>query len=155
MDNFLINLASGLVGAVLVFLVQKAYQYLTEIRAPYTGIWYDSIYDEQGNVIKKDMLNIRQRGDILTGKITRISPIEQQHRKWLFSGRLRGNHFFAVFWSISHDVQSYGSWYLTQIDDDHFTGYYLSLHRITKNEKILEVLKPIKATIERQRAYKK
>jgi hypothetical protein len=153
MNNFFISLASGLVGAVLVFLVQKAYQYLMEIRAPYTGTWYDSLYDEHGNVVKRDVLKIRQRGDTLTGNISRISPTEQQHRKWLFSGRLRSNNFFAIFWSTSHDVQSYGSWYLTQVDDDHFTGYYLSLHRTTRNDKIMDELKPIKATIERHRAH--
>jgi len=153
MDDFLINLLAGLVGAALVFVVQKIYRVVTERSSPYTGTWYDAIYDEQGNVIKNDILEIRQRGDTLYGKIYRTTPPEQRHRKWNFNGRLRGSQFFAIFWSSTADIPSYGCWYLSQTEDDKFVGYYLSLQKTIGEDpnKFVEILKPTKLSLERKR----
>jgi hypothetical protein len=152
MKEFYINVISGLVGAGLVYLIQLLWRYWTERRAAYTGTWYGSIFDDKGQVVKADTFDLRQRGETISGSFVRARPTNQNHRKWYFEGKLRGREFFAIYWSATKDIQSYGCWYLTQADDDTFTGYYLSLQR-TLNEarQFEELLKPIKLTLERRR----
>lgn len=153
MYDFYINLISGLVGALLVYLFQRFYGVITEKNSPYTGTWYDSIYDDAGHIVKQDIFDVKQRGDTLTGTIARSSPPEHRHRKWLFIGKMRGERFFAIFWSTTQDIQSYGCWYMTQVDDDHFAGYYLSLQKTINDEngKMLEELRPTRIALERKR----
>jgi len=149
--DFGINLFSGLVGAILVFIAQFVYRRIRESGAPYTGTWHGSILDNEGKVTKQDIMEIKQTGLELSGTIRRIFPEDQRHRKWRFEGRLRGTSFFAVFWSLRSDVQSYGCWYLRQIHDDSFDGYYLSLQRtISENgDAIVEQVRPVHVKLKR------
>lgn len=154
MEAFLNNLIAGLVGAFLVFIVQWIFRVMVENRAPFSGTWYEQIYDDEGNVVKKDTHYIRQRGDTLTGKIQRTYPPEQTHRRYLFNGRIRGRNYFAIFWSTSPDILSYGCWYMRQIDDDSFDGYYLSLKIAEKGKtitKFTELVKPVRLSLRRDR----
>lgn len=152
MEEFYINLASGLVGAVLIFVIQRLYQRITEQRAPFTGTWYGAIYDDESQIVKRDVFRMKQRGDTVTGVISRTSPPDQTHRKWHFSGKIRGRQFFATFWSVTRDIPSYGCWYLTQISDDRFVGHYLSLQQTLRNDgTLIEVMKSIRCSLERER----
>lgn len=152
MRDFYINLLSGLLGALIVFVIQWAYRKAVEERAPYTGSWRGEIYDDEGEVVKIDSFQMRQRGSSIEGKISRESPASQTHREWRFTGKLRGRQFFAIFWATTLDIQSYGCWYLTQVGDDSFSGYYLSLHqRQQENGALLGVVEPIECSLRRNR----
>ena len=154
MTDFYINLAAGLVGALILAIVQWLYKYIRERKSPYTGAWRGSIYDDEGQLVKRDIVRMRQYGDNIKGRISRTYPAELRHRKWSLNGKLRGRQMLGVFWSATQDIPSHGCWYLTQIDDDHFTGYYLSLHRrLSEEGGLVEIMEPVKVTLEREREH--
>jgi len=124
-SEFLISVISSIVGAAFVFLAQFLYRFINERYAPFTGLWENHIYNEKGEIIKRDLIKVKQRGEILHGVISRFEPEDQIHRQWKMIGRIRGQDFFAIFWSIDPGVYSYGSWYVRQRGDYHFEGYYL------------------------------
>lgn len=70
---------------------------------------------------------MHQNGSIVKGEIKRLEPSNQCHREWYFIGRLIGHNFFAIFWPTDQMVLSYGCWYVHQIDDSTFQGFYLKL----------------------------
>ena len=112
-------------GGVIVLAGQYLVRALSEYRGGYTGIWEDAIFDDAGSIIKRDRVYLRQRGEQVRGWIERLFPAEETHRRWRLYGRIRGQDFFATFWSVDVTVRSYGSFDVHQITDDSFAGYYL------------------------------
>lgn len=119
--------STSVAGAVLMLVSQIIFWKVREFRAGYTGEWETNIFDDQGRIAKRDHLDVRQRAELVYGTINRIFPDAQKHRRWRFYGRLRGNDFFAIFWSKDVSVISYGCWYVHQVSDHKFSGYYLRL----------------------------
>ena len=88
--------------------------------------WKDEIYDENGNVVKKDIFTIKhnKRTNQITGHVKRVFPNEQTHRKWKCSGVITDNHFILSFWS-NDLIMSDGCVYTVLVDDYTYEGYYL------------------------------
>ncbi|WP_417910951.1 hypothetical protein [Candidatus Electronema sp. PJ] len=153
LEDLLLKVVAGVIGAGVMYLLQRVYGFLVENKAPYTGTWYSKISDGYGSIIKQDTWIIRQREDTLTGLIKRTFPVDQKHRQWKFSGKMRGHDFIGVFWAASNDIRSYGSYVLRQTGDDKFEGYYLSMQRTVSDDNgtITEVLHPVQISLHRIR----
>lgn len=119
----------------------------TEKRGAYTGKWRGEIANTSGVPEKIDLHDFKNRGDLVEGEITRQSPTNQKHRNWKLYGRIRGRDFFAVFWSSDPAVPSYGCWFLHQVTDFEFKGYYLRLEEQPTGTNVL----PIPLTLTRIR----
>jgi len=131
---------------------QTLRQWLQEQRGPYTGTWYATAYSEKGQSIKHDTFCLKQRGDRITGTISRTFPEEQNYRRWHLSATVIGNELYGSFWPTRRDITSYGSWCLKQDTDDRFVGYYLSWkHESHDDLTRTEALKTTKCTLERYR----
>src|ERR1700726_4778120 len=125
--DVIIGTSTSVAGAVLMLITQSIFWKLRESSGGYTGPWRQNIFDEQGNIVKRDQIDLRQRGELLYGTIKRVFPDEQAHRRWKCYGRIRGSDFFAIFWSMNVSVRSYGCWYVRQVSDNKFSGYYFRL----------------------------
>ena len=90
-----------------------------------TGTWEDRIYDPEGEVVKSDIITLRQVGEEIAGSIRREYPVEQAHRRWEISGKVLGKDFIAIFWSENPEITSHGCWHLRRRSESLFTGYYL------------------------------
>ena len=95
-------------------------------QSKYSGKWRDEIYDEKGNIIKRDIFYLKhhKRNNRINGKISRIAPVEQIHRKWKCTGVLNGEHLILTFWSESA-IKSDGCIYAVLKDDYIYEGLYL------------------------------
>ena len=111
---------------------------------PMTGLWEDRIYDEKGNVVKSDIVELEQSGTEVTGTITRKVPDEQDHRRWSLSGRILDGVFLAIFWSDDPGTASYGCWYLEPTNDSLLTGHYIKMEGSSEM-----LLKPIRIDLQR------
>jgi hypothetical protein len=94
---------------------------------PMTGTWEDRIYDETGDVVKSDIVELEQSGTEVTGTIRRKVPGDQDSRRWSLSGRILDGVFLAIFWSDNPGAASYGCWYLEPTNDSLLTGYYIKM----------------------------
>jgi hypothetical protein len=90
-----------------------------------TGTWEDSIYDPDGEVVKSDVITLRQVGQEIAGNIRREYPAGQSHRKWEISGKVIGKDFIAIFWSDNSEITSHGCWNLRRENESLFSGYYM------------------------------
>jgi hypothetical protein len=147
-SDFIINLLAGIAGAILIFIGQFLYKFIRERNAPFTGKWEGIIYDKLGNIEKRNIFEFRQFGDDISGLSTRVFPKEQSHRRWHVSGKTLGREFFGIFWPYKENITSHGSFYLTQVNDLVFTGYYYSLHiLIDKRNNPVESFEPAKCSL--------
>ena len=92
-----------------------------------TGTWTDRIYDPEGEVIKSDVITLRQVGEEIAGNIRREYPVDQSYRKWEIAGKLVGEDFIAIFWSDNPEITSHGCWHLKRENDSLYIGYYLKM----------------------------
>ena len=90
-----------------------------------TGKWENRIYDPEGEIIKSDIVILRQVGEEIAGSIRREFPAHQAHRKWEIAGKLIGKDFIAIFWSDNPEITSHGCWHLRKESDTLFSGYYM------------------------------
>ena len=90
-----------------------------------TGTWEDRIYNPDGEVVKSDVITLRQVGQEIAGNIRREYPAEQSHRRWEISGKVIGKDFIAVFWSDNPEITSHGCWSLRRETDSLYSGYYM------------------------------
>jgi len=133
MDPISIGIISSIIGGIVVICVQKLVKSIKEKSNPYTGKWENHIYDNNGTVIKRDVIDVRQNGIEMNGTIKREFPPDQIHRRWEMTGRIVGKDFFAIFWSTDPTINSYGSWYVHYKNDFLFEGYYLKLNEKAKH----------------------
>lgn len=133
MDQFIVAMISGLAVSFIGWSVKTLYQYFKYYKgSKYSGTWKDEIYDEKGQVVKRDIFTIKhnKRTNHVTGHVKRIYPNEQTHRGWKCSGVIANNHFILSFWSDDL-IMSDGCVYTVLVDDYTYEGYYL---RGTKDE---------------------
>jgi hypothetical protein len=90
-----------------------------------TGTWESRIYDPEGEVIKSDVITLRQVGQEMARNIRRESPAEQAHRIWELAGKVIGKDFIAIFWSDDPEITSHGCWHVRRENDSLFSGYYM------------------------------
>jgi hypothetical protein len=120
-----IGIASSVAGGLVVLFIQWASGRIQERGAPFTGTWYATIYDDAGVPIKRDIVDVRQRGERLEGTIRRKVPIDQHEKKWQFRARCRSNVIFGMFWSLDTGIVSFGTFTLRYADDGEYHGFYM------------------------------
>ncbi len=90
-----------------------------------TGTWEDRIYNPEGEVIKSDVITLRQVGQEIAGNIHRENPIDQSHRRWEIAGKVIDKDFIAIFWSDNPETTSNGCWHVRRENDSLYSGYYM------------------------------
>jgi len=100
---------------------------------PISGVWEQIVYGDKApkppvTVIKRDIVQCTQTGEIVEAKISRIFPEDQKGRKWHFAGRFRNDILFGHFWSDNKDHFSFGTIYLRKGKDD-MKGNYVRASR--------------------------
>ena len=131
-NEFVIGVLAGIASSILLWIIQYIIKSLIENNKPFSGIWENHIYDDSGNVIKRDELIVKQNDETLSGDIKRLEPQDQAHRKWKMFGKVRGANLFAIFWSTNTSITSYGCWFVHQKSDFLYEGYYLKLDEATR-----------------------
>lgn len=127
MNEFGIGIVTGLVSSILIILSKMIYtNIICYTQSKYSGKWKDEIYDNNGNIIKRDMyvLKHHKQNNTITGTICRLAPVEQIHRKWKCSGVLSGEHLILSFWS-EDVIKSDGCIYAVLKEDFTYEGLYL------------------------------
>lgn len=156
MTNLVDDLVSALIGSTAGLILRTLQEWHQELRGPYTGTWYGTAYSEQGEPIKHDTFCLKQRGDKITGTISRTFPQEENYRKWQLSAMVIGNELYGSFWPTEKSIVSYGSWCLKQDTDDRFIGYYLSWKHETHTDLTrTETLKTTRCTLDRYRTSRR
>ncbi|MFH7245535.1 MAG: hypothetical protein ACHWZW_22090 [Spirulina sp.] len=155
MENFphdlAVNFLNNLAGAVFLLFVQFSVGRFREFKAPYSGLWEGCILDGDGQIIKRDDFFFKQQGSKVIGSIRRKYPNTQANRRWLFQGKIEGREMVAIFWRENRGIMSYGSWYVRQIEDDKFVGFYLNLAcEEDAAMKFIDVLEPINVTLSKK-----
>ena len=121
--GLLCNVLGGLIVAPIPYLTSQ----IRESRGEFTGNWMDEILDDDGHVIKRDEIVMKQRGREIRGTIHRVFPPDQEYRRYRFRGFVRGESIIAIFWSTQESVRSFGSWHVQHTGDFIYDGFYLSL----------------------------
>ena len=127
MSDFGIGIITGVVSSVIIIVTKIIYtNILCYTQSKYSGKWKDEIYDNNGNIVKRDMyvLKHHKRNNTITGTISRVAPVEQIHRKWKCSGVLSGEHLILSFWS-DDVIKSDGCIYVVLKEDFTYEGLYL------------------------------
>ena len=127
MIKFLFGVSTGIISSIIIIVFKIFYMniiYYT--RSKYSGKWKDEIYDDNGNIIKRDVYDLKhhKKNNTITGTINRISPVEQIHRTWKCSGVLSGEHLIMSFWS-EDVIKSDGCIYAVLKEDFTYEGFYL------------------------------
>lgn len=153
-DDTVEKVIAGLIGAVVIIVIERLWALIVENNSPFSGKWRASIFDETGSLTKTDKWRIRQRGDILKGEIERIHPMPTRkapQKKWVFNGRLRGKDFFAIYYAKTQSNPSYGALHLRQVEEDKFEGFYLKLQQNSSpgSETFTENLNKVRIALEK------
>lgn len=93
------------------------------------GDWFGVIFDRDGNITKTDTFTLKVKGHGVQGKIKRTFPTEQVTRQWDFMGRIQNRSFYAIYWPEDQLNVSSGCWFLRQINDKTFDGFYYRHHQ--------------------------
>ena len=130
-SSYIIGISGIIIGiiSIVIALAPLIYKRFKEVRSPYTGIWEDRIYDDNNNVIKRDIFYLKQNGNEIIGTAKRIFPKDQNHRRYEVYGKLLGRDFVAIFWATDQSILSYGCWFITQRNDTTFVGSYLRMSK--------------------------
>lgn len=125
MENFILGVIASLIATLIGYIIKKVIIYFQN-KSGICGNWNSIIYDDNGNVIKRDeiVLKHNKKTGRVYGTMTRNFPYEQIHRKWTFEGILNGDVLVACVRS-QETVNSVCSGCFKLMDDCLFAGYYL------------------------------
>lgn len=127
MNDFWIGVTSGLATSFICWLIKELFDYYKYYKgSKYGGIWINEIFDENNQIIKRDIATIKhnQKTNCITGRVKREIPYGQPQKKWRCSGVITDNHIIASFWS-SQLIKSDGCVYATFVSDYVYEGFYL------------------------------
>src|SRR4051794_8807506 len=100
---FALGVIIGVISSALWDLVKGSHKGLWGLllrrKGLLCGTWRQQIYDERGNLVKRDTVRCHHRGDSVTGTITREEPSEQMRKKWRFQGKVSAKLFYCIFWT--------------------------------------------------------
>jgi hypothetical protein len=124
----------SLMGALVLLAIQESIKFLKERNGSLTGIWIQEIPKKYDQEAKTDLVTCRNVGKKLKGKIERISPPEQSHKKWRFEGQIVDSIIFLTFWTTDkkRNAGSYGTIHMLKKDDNKCLGSYVKT--IVKDE---------------------
>jgi hypothetical protein len=97
-------IVSGIIGMILQQIVIKFNKYLDSESKPMHGDWYEILPAYQGLPERIDLIILRQYGNIVTGKAKRISPKQENKRKWYFYGYVSGNRLIGFFYILNKGI---------------------------------------------------
>lgn len=143
MSDFWVGIVTGVVSSIIIILVKTVYiNVIYYTQSKYSGKWKDEIYDNDGNIIKRDVYALRhhKRNNTITGTIRRVAPVEQVHRTWKCSGVLSGEHLILSFWS-EDVIKSDGCIYAILKEDFIYEGFYLKEECSTTNKIKIRLIK--------------
>lgn len=127
MEQFIVGVISGIVASFICWFAKTTYQYFRYYKnSKYRGTWINEIFDENNQVIKRDITTIKhnQRTNCITGRVKRDFPYEQRTKKWYCSGVITDNHIIVSFWA-NDLIKSDGCVYASFVSDYTYEGYYL------------------------------
>lgn len=144
MIEFAQRLVIGLVAVVVGFVLRELWTALQSRRGSLTGTWEQLIYDDAGQVEKRDIVNCKHYGEEVSGIVRRRSPEADQYKEWRFRGKFRGVLFFGIFWTTDErrNPRSYGTYQLYR-SGENLEGFYVRLRTDSSQARFSEVLKPI------------
>lgn len=122
-----VNVIAGVLTPVLLSVFSFiSYRFLRRQRqkSNIDGDWFGAIFDGDGSICKTDTFTLKLKGEAITGEIVRTYPTDLGVRRWDFLGRIHDRSFFAIYWPEDKANVSAGCWFLRQIDDRTFDGYY-------------------------------
>lgn len=135
-----IAVASSVILSALGLLYANAVRLKKKRKSIINGDWFGYIFDSEGNVVKTDTFSLKVKGEDVAGVIKRTFPAEQAERHWEFTGKIKNKCFFAIYWPEDDLNMSSGCWFLRQIDDKAFDGYYYrNPHEFEERTPILSV----------------
>ena len=112
-----INIVSAIAGALAGVFFRELIDFLKSRHSELSGEWFQVIYDENGEVAKKDKVECRHLGTRLKGSIKRIEPPSENHKAWVFEGYFLDDLFFGTFQTSDrrHNPGSYGTLQLRKV----------------------------------------
>ena len=122
-----INVIAGIITSALVPIFSfLSYKFLRRRwqKSVINGDWFGAIFDGEGNICKTDTFTLKLKGEAVSGDILRTYPTDLCARRWDFLGRIHDRSFFAIYWPEDKANISAGCWFLRQVDDRTFDGYY-------------------------------
>ena len=117
----------GILGTALFEIIKYIVTYFVMYRfSKYSGIWDEDIYDDNGQIIKKDIVKLKHHklNNFLTGEIERIYPNSDNYKRWKCRGIMQNKNIILCFWT-EDAMQSDGCAYALLTDDYTFERYYL------------------------------
>lgn len=133
----IIGVVTGIVANLVCFFlfwVPKGYLSFRKARkGVLTGAWEQLIYDEAGNLVKKDIVDCWHVGERIIGRIRRLEPAGQSYKQWKFEGKLNSKLFFGIFWTtVRQNPESCGTLQM-YVAEDQLEGFYVRLTEAVRN----------------------
>jgi len=118
--------AGGLIIPYIIKGICYYYKKCKEKKSKKTGKWETIIYDDNDEVVKKDIIDLKHnvKTDEFKGTIKREYPYDLNHRNWECKGIFVRDAMLLFFWS-KEEIPSCGVEYLVLADDYTYRGYYL------------------------------
>lgn len=90
------------------------------------GIWINEIFDEDDQVIKRDIAKNKhnKKTNCIIGTVRRETPYQCPSKKWNCSGIITDDHIIVSFWA-NDLIKSDGCVYATFVSDYTYEGCYL------------------------------
>ena len=129
MISFWLGVGSSLMSVLIIFIVRNVYDKVRS-KSDMSGNWFSQLYNDRGDVIKCDKLNLvhNKRTDGIKGEIERTLPLEQNYRKWKCQGIIKGDYLLLLFYS-EQVIDSSGVALLKLQEDYKFVGKYMKWDR--------------------------
>lgn len=127
MFNYIVGVISGITASLIWWLIQSMYTYFKFYKnSKYRGIWINEIFDEDNQVIKRDIAKIKHnlKTNYITGIVRREIPYQYPSKKWHCSGIITDDHIIVSFWA-NDLIKSNGCVYATFVSDYTYEGCYL------------------------------
>jgi len=142
----------SLIAQILINFVGRytlilLHDYMGLLRGPLSGEWEQLIYDEKGQLVKRDRVKLRHIKDTVMGSIRRewSKKGDETYKRWKFLGRVRHRLLFAIFWTTDErrNPESYGTIQLLSKGEE-MEGFYVRLIIRGEELAIREELRNIK-----------
>lgn len=127
--------AAFVIGGAVFSAIRVAYAFamlkLQERRGPLTGDWTGFVFDENGNVTKRDRYRVYHRGGNVRVEGSREFPANQTGWNWHLDGVWRDRSIIGYYVSDDIKLNSMGVIYLrSDKSTKRLSGYYMSSRNI-------------------------
>ena len=112
LNPWIVGIGSSFLGALAFLTIGYLLRRILELRGEYSRLWEDRIFDDSNEIVKRDYFYLRQNRESVSGVILRFFPDDQSHRRWDLRGKISGNEFIGIFWTINKSFTSRGCFYL-------------------------------------------